>query len=201
MNKVTDNNTLMPNGLVGQLVADKKKAVIALVLIGVMAIMWVKAFTADNPKSADAAVAAEALAGVKTESKIKITFKKLPKVTGRNDILARDFFVVEDWQKFVAGEKGENVSVVEGGGEFKEDQERTIRRVASKLRLEAIGLGARPQAFINDKLLAVGDKLIIEDGKDVYECEIVGIEVNTVTLICEEAEIILKIAQPVAVDG
>ncbi len=202
MNKVINKNTLMSNGLVSQLVAEKKKTIIALVLIYVMVFMWIKAFTADNPESANAAVAVDALAGVKTESKIKMIFKKLPKVSGRNDILARDFFVVEDWQKFVRAEKEKNVSIIEGvNGVFKEEQERAIRRVAGKLKLAAIGSGPIPQAFINDKLLAAGDKLVIKDGKNMYECEIVKIEENTVIVNCGEAEITLEIAQPVAVEG
>jgi len=122
-----------------------------------------------------------------SNSQLKISFIELPKVAGRNDALTRDFFAADDWQSFMSG--GE-VSVVS-----KDDDEEIVKRVAEKLKLEAIGLGKNPQAFINDKLLAVGDKLLVRDGADTYECEVVGIEEKTVFIRCGEAEITLKLTQ------
>ena len=81
----------------------------------------------------------------------------------------------------------------------KDGREEVIRRVAEKLKLEAIGLGKNPQAFINDKLLSVGDKWLVKDRGDMYECEVVRIGENTVFIRCGEAEITLKLTQVIEV--
>ena len=181
------------NRLFSQLAAEKKKSVVALCLIALMGFMWVRVLVRKTPESAEAAVGQEEVKP--NTSELKISFIELPEIAGRNDALTRDFFAADDWQDFIDG-KGENsggieeVSVVSRNGD-----EEIARRVAEKLKLEAIALGKNPQAFINDKLLAVGDKLLVVDGVDTYECEVVGIEEKTVFIRCGEAEITLKLTQ------
>ena len=75
------------------------------------------------------------------------------------------------------------------------DNEDIVRRVTEKLRLEAIVLGENPQAFINDKLLSVGDKLVVGNGIYTYECEVSEIKENVVFIKCGETEITLRLAQ------
>jgi hypothetical protein len=133
---------------------------------------------------------------------LKISFIELPKVAGRNDVITRDFFTVDDWRDFVRdGEGGnlagsEGVSVVSGGG-----NEEVLRRIAEQLNLEAIVLDGNPQAFINGKLLSVGDTLLVRDGGKTYECEVVGIEENVVVIKCEEGEISLELTKAIEVTG
>ena len=79
--------------------------------------------------------------------------------------------------------------------------EEYIERIAKKLKLNAIGLGENPQAFINDKLLNVGDKLPVRDGTSTYECEVIRIEENIVLIRCGETEIQLKLLQKPAVEN
>jgi len=43
--------------------------------------------------------------------------------------------------------------------------------------------------------LRVGDKLLVGDGIDRYECEVVEIKENTVVMRCREARITLKLTQ------
>jgi len=82
----------------------------------------------------------------------------------------------------------EEVGVMsKGGGE--------VERVVQKLKLEAIGLGGSPQAFINNRLVSIGDELVVRDGTTRYEFEVVGIEERTVLVRCGEAEIELKLEQ------
>ena len=173
------------NRVFSRLAAEKKKSIVALCLIALMGFMWVRVLLRKTPKSAEAAVGQEEVKSGTSE--LKISFIELPEVAGRNDALTRDFFAADDWQSFMSG--GE-VNVVSRDGD-----EEIIKRVAEKLKLEAIGLGKNPQAFINDKLLAVGDKLLVVDGADTYECEVVGIEEKTVSIRCGEAEITLKLTQ------
>ena len=177
------------NRIFSRLAAEKKKSIVALCLIALMGFMWVRVLLRKTPESAEAAVGQEEVKPDTSgsNSQLKISFIELPKVAGRNDALTRDFFAADDWQSFMSG--GE-VNVVSRNGD-----EEIVKRVAEKLKLEAIGLGKNPQAFINDKLLAVGDKLLVVDGVDTYECEVVGIEEKTVFIRCREAEITLRLTQ------
>ena len=189
------------NRLLGQLAAEKKKVVVASCLIGVMVFMWARVLGGKTPESAEAAVMAQAVnLNDKSKAELKISFIELPKVKGRNDVLIRDFFAVGSWQDFMRGGEGESLAGIEEVGVVSRDgSEEVVKRVAEKLKLEAIGLSENPQAFINDKLLSVGDKLLVRDGTDMYECEVVRIEEKTVFIRCGEAEITLKLKQMIKV--
>jgi hypothetical protein len=85
--------------------------------------------------------------------------------------------------------------IVKGGNE------EVVKWVADNLKLEAIVIGSdgNPQAYINGKLLSIGDKLLVRNGGNKYECEVVGIEENVVVIKCGEAEISLKVMKAVEV--
>jgi len=171
------------NRVFSRLAAEKKKGIVVLCLIAVMGFMWVRVLLRKTPESAEAAARQDEVEP--NTSELKISFIELPKVAGRNDVLTKDFFAANDWRDFIDGKK--DVS--------RDDDEEIVKRVTEKLKLEAIALGKNPQAFINDKLLSVGDKLLVADGVDTYECEVVGIEEKTVFIRCREAEITLKLTQ------
>ena len=80
------------------------------------------------------------------------------------------------------------------------DSEEITRRVAESLKLDAIVLGENPRAFINDKLLSVGDRLFLRDGTSTYECEVTKIEENAVSIKCGQAEVTLRLAQTSIID-
>ena len=111
-----------PNRLVRRLAAEKKKGVMALCLIGVMAFMWVRVLSKKTPQSAGAAMMTQEAMSEQSNSETKISFIELPNVKGRNDVLTRDFFAVDDWQRFFRDREGESlgdsaeVSVVSGDG-------------------------------------------------------------------------------------
>ncbi len=183
------------NRLFSRLAAEKKKTVIAVCLITVMFFMWVRVLGRKGPQSANAAVMTQGVTKGQTNPELKISFMELPKVEGRNDVLTRDFFAVGSWRDFVEGGEGKSGGIEEVSVVSRDGREETVRRVAEKLKLEAIVLGENPQAFINDKLLLVGDKLFIRDGTDTYECEVAKIEENTVFIRCGETEVTLRLAQ------
>ncbi len=174
--------------LMGRLTAQKKRTSIAVCLVLAMAFMWVKVLTPNVPDSAAAAVVDDA-AG-QPESQLKITYVELPVVEGRNDTLVRDFFTVG--KGFLRG--GAVVDVVAGGG-----SEKVTRRIAEKLKLEAIVFGENPQAFINDELVSEGDKLLVREEATEYEFTVVKIGQNTVFMRCGDAEIALRLAP--AIEG
>jgi len=184
------------NRLFNQLAAEKKKAVLALCLITLMAFMWVKAFTGAAPKAVEAGLMAEQMdVETQSEPELKISFIELPQAAGRNDVIIRDYFASDGWQDFVDGKGPKSVSVEEVDIVSNDGDQEVIRKVAEKLKLEAIVSSESPLTFINDKILRVGDKLLVGDGIDKYECEVVEIKENTVVMRFREARITLKLTQ------
>jgi hypothetical protein len=179
------------------LAAEKKKTVFALCLIALMAFMWVRVLGRKTPATANAGLTAQQGGSkAQSDSQIKISFTELLKVPGRNDIMTRDFFDPVGWRGFTKDREGRNPAgnqevyhvSTDAGGEV-------ITQIAQKLQLEAIVLGESPQAFINDKLLSVGDKLLVKDGVNQYECEVVEIQEGAVFIRCREAQIKLELKQ------
>ncbi|NQT03180.1 MAG: hypothetical protein HQ580_14225 [Planctomycetes bacterium] len=189
------NNGQGGNRFFSHLVAEKKKAVLALCLIALMTFMWIKVLTRTAPKAAEAELIIEQMdLNTQSEPELKISFIELPQVAGRNDVITRDFFASDGWHDFVDGHERKTVGVGEVDNVSKDDQE-VIRKVAAKLKLEAIVSSENPLAFINDKVLTVGDKLLVGDGIDRYECEVSEIKENTVVIRCRESRITLKLTQ------
>jgi len=189
------------NAVFNRLAAEKKKTVAAACLIAVMVFMWVRMLAPKTPRGAEAALTAQEVVKGESNSELKISFTELPKVRGRNDVLTRDFFASDGWRNFRSTE-GENLSGIEGVNVVSGNgSEGVVRRIAEKLKLQAIMLGGNPQAFINDKLLSVGDKLLVTDGGDSFECEVAGIEEKMVFIRCGEAEITLKLTQVSIIDN
>jgi len=184
-------------GLLGPLAAEKKKAVAASCLVAVMAIMWVRVLTKQAPEAAGAALMTEQFNQTgSSNQELKVSFIELPQVTGRNDVITRDFFASDDWRHFDR-EKGQNLAVIEEVNIVsKNGNEEVIKKIAEKLKLEAIVvLSKNPRAFINDKVVSVGNKVLIRDGADTYECEVIEIKENMVVIKCREAEVTLKLTR------
>ncbi len=196
MNRKNRNNFEESNMFMDRLMAEKKKGILAIGLILVMVFMWVKALRGKGPDGAEAALLAQtANSAANQVPQLKISFKPLPQVPGRNDVLSRDFFDGSDFEDFIL--EGENSGVNEKDSDSNSDVDRSIRNLADKLTLGAICAGSNPQAFINDKLLAVGDKLIVGDKDIEYECEVTEIGENQVKVKYLESAITLKLPQPI----
>jgi hypothetical protein len=179
------NNGL--NRLLNQLAAEKKKGIIAAVLIVLMIFMWVRLVGRKGPQSARAAMVPQT-AGQNSESaeaKLKVTFVKLPCIEGRHDVLARDFFKMDG--QFYGADQASIVSTDAG--------KNGAREVAQGLRLDAISMGPQPEAFINDRLVKVGETIVVEGSKS-YRCQVRSIRADSVIVKYEETEIELKLKQP-----
>ncbi len=187
------------NGLVGRFAAEKKKTVTALCLIALMIFMWVKVLGKKTPVTAAASQRQENVDQdvLGSNVELKISFIELPKVPGRNDVLTRDFFAADGWKNFIRKNPGNQEVSVKGGNE------EVVKRMAEKLKLEAIVIGSdgNPQAFINGKLLSVGGKLFVKYGAGKYECEVLGIEENVVVIKCLEAEIRKELTKVIEMAG
>lgn len=193
----TNNNGI--NGILGRMAAEKKKVTIALCLIAVMGVMWVKVLTRQGPQSAQAVPMIEqTVVEMQMREAMKITYVDLPKVPGRDDAISRDFFASANWENFILDRQAEaNLTVdVEGVNIApKDNSKETAAVVRRHLELEATGMGRNPQALINDRLVSVGEKLTVTDGVEMYECEVVEIRENSVLIRCRDAEIVLKLVE------
>lgn len=183
------------NKVFNQLTAEKKKTVFAVCLIALMVFMWVRVLGNKTPKAAEAALGQQLMTSDVSKSgpELKITFIELPEVAGRNNSITRDFFASDDWWKLIVSGEGGKIAGIEEVSISKGGSEEIAKWVAERLKLEAIGFGENPRAFINGKPLSVGGKLFVSDGDDKYECEVVGIEEDKVFIRCREAEITLKL--------
>jgi hypothetical protein len=102
------------NRLFSQLAAEKKKAIIAVCLIAVMVFMCVRVAGRKVPQRAKAAVTAQEVTESQANSELKISFIELPKVEGRNDVLTRDFFAVDNWRDFMRSGEGKSSGGIGG---------------------------------------------------------------------------------------
>ncbi len=190
------NNSHSVKRFINYLTLEKKKTVLALCLIVLMIFMWLKVLTRTSPKAAEAGLVAELIdVQNQSEPEMKISFIELPNIAGRNDLIARDFFASNGWQDFVDGQGRKSAGVEKIDIVSKDDDQEVIQKVADNLRLEAIVSSEDPLAFINDKVLRVGDKLFVGDGIESYECEVVEIKENIVVMKCRESLITLKLTQ------
>ena len=183
-------------GIFGQGPSNRKKVLTAVCLLMVMILMWTRVFIAKKPASADVAVgdlaAAQAMGASDTGPAAKapaVRFVELPKIEGRNDVITRDIFSINRAQIISNSEQdSRKVGSIE--------QEELAGQLQAKLKLEAIGMGDRKQAFINNKLLCEGDKLTVDNGDMKYECVVVRILETEVYIKCQGVEIKLKLANP-----
>jgi len=194
MKQNISDNSSSTKRLFERFAAEKKKSVMAVCLIALMTLLWVRVLTKNSPQTAESAPVADQLSlEDQTSTKSQISYIELPRIAGRHDVIARDFFASDGWRNFVGG-KGRNLASVEEVNIISRDvSEEVIRKVAEKLKLGAVILSDTPLAFINDKVRKVGDIVLINDGADKYECEVVEIRENTVVMKCREAEIRLKL--------
>jgi hypothetical protein len=188
MRKQTTNNSAINTGVLSRLTADKKKSVAALCLIGLMVFMWVRVLTR-KPEGAQAGQAAPVIneSVSSSEAILKVSFVDLPRIEGRHDVLARDFFASNDWRDFL---RGSSFGGITGSDEL-------ARRIEAELKFEAIVAGSegRIQVSINGALYSVGETIEIKQGEEVYKCEVIEIEDNRVLIRFRESQIELKLIQ------
>jgi len=179
--------------------AQKKKMTAALLLIGLMVLMWARVLLTRGPEAAQAGEGRMRAgpAGSGQEVQVAVSFVELPKVKGRNDLLVRDFFASQNWRNFAQSRRGNSSGAGEVRIVSKDGDAEIARRVAEKLNLQAIWVDNNPQAFINGKPFTVGDKFRLKEGVSAYECEVIGIEESTVYLKCGKAKIVLSLAEAV----
>ncbi len=191
---------ILPAGRVMDLLVDGKKTVLASSLVLVMAVMWIRVLIGHQPGAAAAAPAQTTAAPVVRKGPAGIRMAELPKIPGRHDSIHKDCFSMRDRAPFRQSPADLNT------GTDKEvpvvsphrDQE-VIQQVAQTLKLEAVIRDGSPRAFVNDRLLKVGDRFTVERGTDFLEFEVLWIYEDSVLVECNGIQLTLKLAQYVDV--
>jgi hypothetical protein len=142
---------------------QKKNVYIAIGLIVVMAVLWIRLIAKKNiPEQAVAVVTDPAVLNSATKVH-SIVFYELPVVVGRNDVLTKDIFSSNGWKELKAANPGAD----EANSPYISAD---ITQAVDALELSAIITGNRPQAFIGDKLVANNESFdfIFKDKKYTF---------------------------------
>jgi hypothetical protein len=193
------NNTA---NIINQLVAEKKKVAMALGLVVLMTIMWVRVLSKDGPDSANASAN---VPGVNTEKPQKadneMCFVELPIVVGRNDVLTKNVFEVKNWQSFMTGSNLDLNEIKKNKSILDDGENNKIEMVSKNLRLDAIELGSNPKAFINGRLLSAEDEFVLRIGENVFQCRIKEVAENLVVVDFQGTDISLRLTQKVGFEN
>ena len=182
--------------ILGRLAGEGKKTAVALGLIAVMALMWVRVLTGHKPSTAAAAGEPTPPATAPQELPRKVHLLELPRIPGRHDVIYRDFFTMPKRACFqpdgAARGPGTEPEVRVSGPDRVQE---VVHRVAPKLKLEAVLWSEDPQTFLNNQLLRVGDKLTIKEGTDSVEFEVLRIYEDSVLVGYDGVQLTLRLAQ------
>jgi hypothetical protein len=173
-----------------------KKTAMACALMSIMLFMWVRVFTGHRPAAAAAAPQPKQTQTAQRKDPGKIKLIELPKSPGRHDSIQSDFFSVKERTYFRRNSAARNTGTdKEIPVASSNDPQEVIQRIAKTLKLEAVSRSETPRAFINDQLLGVGGKLLVKDGTNVFEFEVLQIHENSVLVGCNGIQLPLKLAQ------
>jgi hypothetical protein len=195
-----DNRIVQARRMLDHLAADKRKTAFALALLAIMGFMWFRVLTGRRPSPAAAETGVSQAPSASQKPPRNLRYLELPTLPGRNDYINRDFFASRDWECFRqnsgSGQSpGTEVHTTVPG----QDQEVTVR-LGQKLKLEAVLKDGKPQAYINDQLLRLGDRITVRDGPDTCDFEVLRIYEDSVLVGCNGTQLTLKLIQHLDVD-
>jgi hypothetical protein len=173
-----------------------KKTVLAGALVLTMLFMWGRVFLGHRPAAAGAAAQTPSAETAVRRLPGKMQPVELPQIPGRHDTLPRDFFTMKDPASF-----GRNPARRSTGTDTEvpvvstQNVTEVIQRVARTMKLEAVSWNESPRIFINDQLLAVGDRFLVKSGTQSFEFEVLQIYADSVLVRCDEVQLTLKLAQ------
>ncbi len=180
--------------MLDHMIGDRKKTVLAAGLVAIMIIMWVRVLTGKKPNTTAASSEPQAAEAAAPPPPVKLRFIELPKIEGRHDCIRRDFFSADALpgirRNSTSQSTGTDTEVHVGTNH---QMQEVVTRAAQKLRLEAVLEG--PRAFIDDRLVGVGETLSVTDGAATYVFEVLRIRDDSVLVGCNEKKVTLKLTQ------
>ncbi len=145
--------------------AERKKIITMGLLLCVMGFMWSKVLSS---KKQQQAIETRTTAAAKEKISMSLAYIPLPDVEGRNDRIKNDFFSPESFLGFNSSAGRQNTVSLK-------NEDNDIQSIMKGICIDAILSGENPQVFINDQLLNIGDKLVVERNGKTYELELVKI--------------------------
>ena len=187
--------------LMDHLTRDTRKTVLAVGLLALMAFMWVRVLIGRKPVAAGAAPPSEQNAAGVEETSVTFRPVDLPQIPGRTDTIHTDFFVIHDRAPFQTEVSRDAGTATEVQNRSQDRTEEVIRRIAQKLRVEAVLRTDDPQVYIRDRFLDVGQTLVVKEGAESFEFEVREIQADAEAVIveCRGLRLTLKLAQSLEV--
>ena len=189
------------------------KTMMAVALVSLMLIMWGRVLlTGKNaPKSANAATqpdTSQVQQPLLTASESKFVAVELPVLEGRNDCLTNNIFSADNWKAFEFHEKEEQpvakvdpvVPKVDPQEQIRKLHQANLNKISERLTLEAVihGADGKPcKAYVNDKILAVGTVLTVQEGPETYELRLTELSEKEALFQWNEFSMVLKITEMV----
>ncbi|MGA2915081.1 MAG: hypothetical protein ABSE89_03550 [Sedimentisphaerales bacterium] len=175
--------------------SQRKKLAIAFVLFFMMAVLWVRIFVIKGgPKTASAAPDVNLIGAGAGSAVSEIVYTDLPVIAGREDVLADDLFAARNFKGF----KKVGESTAEGESDTADANEQLsgdLAAAVAQMELTAIVNDKKPQAFIEDNLLEVGQGFKFVYHGRVYNFKVVKILEDRVELECNGTIVTKKIPE------
>jgi hypothetical protein len=172
--------------------AQRKKLIVAMCLLAVMAILWVRLFAGKSkPKAATAEMITAAAAAPVVSAGEQVMFVDLPVIDGRHNTLANDFFDAKFFNELSSQESAGS----ETNGFKGNSNSGSITAAVDAMELVAIVNDTKPQAFIEDKLLEEGQSFRFVFHEQGYEFKVIKIYDNKVDLECNGIKVTKKIPE------
>jgi hypothetical protein len=179
------------NQILASLTVERKKLAIAVLLVSVMVVMWVRVLAKKNQSELNGAMLAPQTATAE-QAQPKIKAAELPQVKGRNDVLARDIFAGDKWEGSGAAANGATQRHV-ARKSVHENLSDMIETIGKELELEAIFSGKNPQASVSGMLVVPAGRLTVNHEGDQYEFKVLAINDNEVVLECKGVQVKLSL--------
>ncbi|MDD5134195.1 MAG: hypothetical protein PHP01_02135 [Phycisphaerae bacterium] len=168
---------------------QRKKLVVALVLLAVMGVLWLRVFVGKSTPQAATAVNSDLVKAVLSPS--KTVFVELPFLPQRHNVLANDFFDARSFKEFGVDMGGS----VEMPSKSDSQNSGGASAAVEAMELIAIVNDKKPQAFMEDKLLEEGRSFKFVFHDESYVFKVVKIYENKVELECNGIIVTKKIPE------
>jgi hypothetical protein len=174
--------------------AQRKKLIIAIALLAVMGVLWLRLFAGKGKPQAASAVVPTDVSAAASASQVgnNVVFTDLPVVPERHNVLANDFFDAKLFKEFGTGDLGAAGEIIESN---RDSRDTAAGAAVDAMELVAIVNDKKPQAFIEDKLLEEGQSFRFVFHDQNYEFKVVKIHSSKVELECNGAIIIKGIPE------
>lgn len=195
------HNANIKNSVLSSLAVERKKVVLAGLLIVVMVFMWTRALNKKKPASVDIDPTSDAVMVQEKEAQISVEYVPVSIVIGHEEFSGKDFFDISNLIE-EGTSAGNSCAVVVADSEVSQNNiescsgEEKLDEVVRKLSLRAVVSGPKSMALINDSIYRLGDQFSVNTGNACYSLKIIGINQNQVKLECLGKEVQLTLTGP-----